>query len=611
MPSKAELKGKVTLNNKVFKSKMRRMKRSVRKFGASMKRIGQMVKRAFIALTAAVTGVAFAFIKLTSMTANYGDEIQKTALKTGLSTEALSELGHVAQISGTNLSTLSKGMKTMARFVSFAEAGLSTYTRELDNMGLRYEDIANKTPIDTFDTFISALRNMDNELKQSAAAQVVFGRAGQELLPMIKDTGVNISRLREEAHELGIVMSQEAANASARWKDETQRLKSALAGIRNKLVLAFIDQFSGGIEGIKNKIIEFRKENKFTDWVATAALSVNNFVSQSRQLFAQFVSVVSPLFKILSREVSLVFDGLKLIGRLAFQGLLTSINVVVAEIKKSFIGLKTTLQIVWNLIKEAGKLAFNGVLWVAIKAFSNILQTAEMSINKVIEALNKLPKVDIDPVNLETIDKAEAKLKELENKMKASVDAVKIGGDAFKPLEEGAAEIERIERERVGTQSAINQRMNEQVGTIEALLARIKENKKALAEGKDITEAQQKLVEKEAKIREQHARIQQKITTWQERAASSENKKNKQTEKNLKTQKNITEELDKQSGIPLRGILATAGGKILNMTQPKNRMVNNRGNETEQKQLSLAEKQLKEQQLINSNLTRNKPQLAW
>ena len=181
---------------------------------------------------AAVAGVA-AFAKSSiSAFAQAGDEVQKMSLRVGFSTEALSELKHAAELSGTSLGSLENGVKRMQRTILDAENGLSTAVDAFEMLGVEMADVEGKTPEEQFTLLSNALAGVEDASKRSALAQQVFGKAGTQLLPMLAAGKQGLADMRQEAHDLGLVFDQEAADSAAEYEDSLTRLKGAFQGIQ-------------------------------------------------------------------------------------------------------------------------------------------------------------------------------------------------------------------------------------------------------------------------------------------------------------------------------------------------------------------------------------------
>ena len=181
---------------------------------------------------AAVAGVA-AFAKSSiSAFAEAGDSVQKMALRTGFSTIALSELTHAAELSGTSISSMENGVKRMQRTLLDAEQGLSTAVDAMELLGVNMDDVAGKSPEEQFRIMTEALAEVEDASKRSAIAQQVFGRAGTQLLPMLAAGKQGLADMRQEAHDLGLVFSQESADSAAEYQDSLTKLKGAFQGIQ-------------------------------------------------------------------------------------------------------------------------------------------------------------------------------------------------------------------------------------------------------------------------------------------------------------------------------------------------------------------------------------------
>ena len=180
---------------------------------------------------AAVAAVSFAVASVKAF-ASAGDEIQKMALRTGFATETLSEFKHAADLSGASLAAVETAVKRMQRTVLDAELGLSTAIDAFELLGVALEDVEGKTPEQQFEVLAMALADVEDATKRAAIAQMIFGRAGTQLLPMLAAGREGIAAMRAEAHELGLVFSQQAADDAAQFNDELTRLGSAFKGLQ-------------------------------------------------------------------------------------------------------------------------------------------------------------------------------------------------------------------------------------------------------------------------------------------------------------------------------------------------------------------------------------------
>ena len=212
------------------------------RFGGALKTAGL----AAAGLGIAAAGAAAAFgVQSVRKFAQAGDEIHKMAIRTGFSAETLSELRHAAALSGTDLQTLERGVARMQRTLGDASEGTGAAVDALGKLGLKYEDLAGLNPEQQFETIAARLADMEDPTLRAATAQEIFGRSGTNLLPMLADGSEGLAAMRKEAHDLGIVMDEDAAASAAEFNDNMERVRGAVTraqfALANALVPALND----------------------------------------------------------------------------------------------------------------------------------------------------------------------------------------------------------------------------------------------------------------------------------------------------------------------------------------------------------------------------------
>lgn len=182
---------------------------------AAGKRLVSFAKGAAIAGTAAAAaaagGVAYAIRQYIKM----GDTLDKMSQRTGLGVEALSELDHAAQQSGASLSDVERSTRRMQKTLLDAQRGLQSSRDAFENLGLSVDRLASQSPEEQFQTIADALASVEDASLRAGLAQNVFGRSGTMLVPMVE----NMADLRQEARDLGMTMSGDAASGAARLLD--------------------------------------------------------------------------------------------------------------------------------------------------------------------------------------------------------------------------------------------------------------------------------------------------------------------------------------------------------------------------------------------------------
>ena len=226
-------------------------------------KVGKIGKIATVA-GAAVTG-AFAAIIL--KTAQAGDQFDKMSLRTGVAVEDLSALAYAADISGTDIGTLEKGLKGLTKVMDDASMGIGEGMEAFELLDIAVMDSEGKlrSTVDVLKEAATKISAIEDPTKQAALAMDLFGaRAGPQLLPLLKAGEGGIEDLMNRAKELGITMSTEAATKAAEFTDRMTDLKGSLAGagrtIGDTLIPAIIPMIEKVTE-IIGKVVAWTKEN--------------------------------------------------------------------------------------------------------------------------------------------------------------------------------------------------------------------------------------------------------------------------------------------------------------------------------------------------------------
>ncbi|MBA7639677.1 hypothetical protein ES703_47337 [subsurface metagenome] len=237
-----------------------------RDFDKGMKGIGASIKQHQKAIGAGMAVMGGAILAAGALSiktfAEMGDEVQKMALRTGFSTEALSELRHAAEISGTSLGSVEKAVKRMSGTILDAQDGLETYIRAFQHIGIEVEELDKLNPEEQFLRIAEAIAEVEDPTKRAALAQDIFGRAGTELLPLFAAGKEGLADLRKEAHDLGIVFDQEAANKAAQFTDAMHRVKESTSGLKMTIAEQLIPVLLPLLEKITSIIKQFSAWSK-------------------------------------------------------------------------------------------------------------------------------------------------------------------------------------------------------------------------------------------------------------------------------------------------------------------------------------------------------------
>lgn len=259
-----DLAAKLTLDKGDYDKGIEEAKQEGSSFGSSIKNAGKTIAKAGAAV-AGVGGVLFGFA---NQVAGNADEIDKMSQKLGLSAKAYQEWDYVMQISGTDINSMSTGLKTLTNKFDDAKNGTASSIEMFEKLGLSMEDIKDLSREDLFSTVIYAFQDMEDSAERAALANDLFGRSGQELAPLFNTTSEETQRLIGEVNDLGGIMSDDAVKDGAAFKDSLTALKTAFTGASNELAKELIPKITDFVKqitqfvregGLKKIIDNFKK----------------------------------------------------------------------------------------------------------------------------------------------------------------------------------------------------------------------------------------------------------------------------------------------------------------------------------------------------------------
>jgi len=205
---------------------------------------------AVAATTAAAVAGGKAFVDGAKKTAEFGDNIDKTSQRLGISSKSFQEWDYVMNIAGTSMNNMQMGMKTMTNQLDQARKGSKDAVANFKSLGISMKDIKTMSREELFEKAIKGFQNMEDGTKRAALANKLFGRSGQELTPLFNMTATETENLIKQANDYGMVMSDKAVKASATFKDSLTTLNTTMTGVKNNMTAEFLPSLSTVMDGL-------------------------------------------------------------------------------------------------------------------------------------------------------------------------------------------------------------------------------------------------------------------------------------------------------------------------------------------------------------------------
>lgn len=156
--------------------------------------------------------------------------LDRLSQKTGISIGYLSGLQLAAQRAGIGSEGLERGLKMLARTMGQAAEGNLQAVNTFAALGVKVTDAKGQLlPMDSVLVQIANRFAASSDGAQKAALAVkLFGRSGLDMIPVLDEGGAGLEQLKEKAASLGMIVSQDDADAIQNFYAQVQDLDTAV-----------------------------------------------------------------------------------------------------------------------------------------------------------------------------------------------------------------------------------------------------------------------------------------------------------------------------------------------------------------------------------------------
>lgn len=412
-----DLMAKIGLDDKEYNEGLDKDEGKWKSFGNSLasgaKTIAKAGVTAFAAIGTAIGGATVALVSNAKETAAYADNIDKMSQKMGFSAEKFQEWDFIMQHNGSSIEAVKSSMIKL-------DKALESDTDAWKKLGLSQEELLNMSADEKFEATVKALQGVTDETEKAALAQDIFGKSYQEMMPLLNSSAEDVEAMKQQVHDLGGVMSDDAVKAGAAFQDSLQNLNTALTGAKNNLMANFLPSlttvmdglsalFSGddsGLAKIKQGIEDFASKlnEKLPKVLETAGGILESLISALPSFIdtiaQQLPSLISTLIPVLINAVVSLADAVVTALPQIMEAINKNINVISSGLTKIFQALgKIILKLVPTLLPVMLKVG----LQLIVELAKGISENASEVIKTIIELVNMLVEELTNPDTLMTI----------------------------------------------------------------------------------------------------------------------------------------------------------------------------------------------------------------
>ena len=223
------VKGRTSMDGSGWAAGLRKMEMGTK--GAAARMAGSF--------TSAIGGV-FAIGFLTSATrriVQHADQIHKTAIRIGTSTETIQKFDFAATQSGASMGDVEKAFFNTAKAIESAKQGLTTHIRAFEAFGITMQMLGTMSPEEVFLKIADAIEKAGGAMDKAKSLQDIMGRGGKALIPAFTGGFTGLAGSAPKG------IDNETIESLVRFNDALDRLKREALPLAADAVAALADIF--------------------------------------------------------------------------------------------------------------------------------------------------------------------------------------------------------------------------------------------------------------------------------------------------------------------------------------------------------------------------------
>lgn len=315
------------------------------------------------AIVAGASVVGGAMLGVANSSAQAMDEIDKMSAKIGISKKGYQEWKYVLGQNGMEIDKLQTGMKTLVSKMDSASQGTKSATQSFEKLGLSIYDSTGKLKNQEtmMNEAIYALADMENGTEKARLATELFGKAGVEMMPMLNGGSEGMKDLTARAHELGLVVSDEAVDAGVVFGDTMDDLKQAFGMVGTQIGNYLVPVF----QSMADWIIQHMPQ------IQQTIANVSNFIGSAVDFIRRIIQALAPIFQ---QVMSAIMNFWNTDGKPMFDAFVNMLTVLWGAFQNVLPIIQTLfnnfISTIGNLWERSLKPIFNGIIDFVTGVFS-------------------------------------------------------------------------------------------------------------------------------------------------------------------------------------------------------------------------------------------------
>lgn len=333
-------------------------------------------REALEGFVSAVTDAGKAVWGMASDASVFADDLSTQAMQTGISTQALQEYAYAARFVDTEVSTITGSITKLTKNMGSSSKDVAA---AFDTLGVSATDSTGKMRDSetVFWELIDALGGVENVTERDQLAMALFGKSAQQLNPLIEAGSEAWNQYCTEAHEAGLILSDEGVDALGSFNDGLERIDATMDAAKNQIMAALAPAFETIATAVANAAQEFTKWVQTDEAQAMLAGITDTVIKLVNEMSGNLQPVIDAVksgFSAASEAISFVIENSDML-MVAFEGLLAAmVALKIAEFAAAIAGLCNPIGLVVTAVVAAAALVVAN--WDKIKtAFVSAWET--------------------------------------------------------------------------------------------------------------------------------------------------------------------------------------------------------------------------------------------
>lgn len=182
--------------------------------------------------------------------------ISDNSKKAGVSAEEYQKWTYAAGLAGVEQEKLTALMVKQQTSFANATDGAKTQAEAYKKLKINIEGM---TSGDAFNAVLRALAETKDETERNSIANDIFGKSYADLVPLLSEGADGMDKLKQEASDLGGVMSDETVEAGDKLGDTMDQVKTMLGGVTVAIVEELMPEFQEMADWVVDNKDEIKK----------------------------------------------------------------------------------------------------------------------------------------------------------------------------------------------------------------------------------------------------------------------------------------------------------------------------------------------------------------